>query len=421
MNDIAIKVEGVSKKYRLGVVSSKTLKKDIVYFFKNLFNKSKIELTITENDRTISDNSDYVWSLKDVNFEIKKGEVVGIIGKNGAGKSTLLKILSQITAPTEGVVKINGKVASLLEVGTGFHPELTGRQNIFLNGSILGMNRSEIQNKFNEIVEFAGVQRYIDTPVKRYSSGMYVRLAFAIAAHLDTDILIIDEVLAVGDAEFQNKCIGKMNDISKKDGKTVLFVSHNINSISNLTTKCILMEYGKVKSVGKTSDVITQYYSTNKVEDLVYEADYNNEKLKVLKVEVFSSYESNIHAVEMPFKIRFTIRISEPIKKGNISFQIFNNIEVPIVHISLFDSDQPILREPGIHFYECIIPKLRLYMGDYKLSIFVGEDTCQNMLEIIHDICPFNVKMINKHRDYEWQSGSCAYMEEFSWTHSKSN
>lgn len=419
MNDIAIKVEGVSKKYRLGVVSSKSLKKDIVYFFQKLFSKSKIELSITENDRTISGNSDYVWSLKDVNFEIKKGEVVGIIGKNGAGKSTLLKILSQITAPTEGQVKINGKVASLLEVGTGFHPELTGRQNIFLNGSILGMNHSEIQHKFDEIVDFAGVLRYIDTPVKRYSSGMYVRLAFAIAAHLDTDILIIDEVLAVGDAEFQNKCIGKMNDISKKDGKTVLFVSHNINSISNLTSKCILLEHGKVKSVGKTEDVITKYYSDSKNKSLNYTSDFNNEKVKVLNVEIKTSFPSQTHTAEEKFKIRFRIQNSEIIKNAGISFQIFNNIDEPIIHISLFDTDMPFLREVGIHTYECEIPKLRLYMGDYKVSVFVAEDSGQNLLEVIEHICPFNVKMIKNHRDYDWQPNSCAYIEEFNWTELK--
>jgi lipopolysaccharide transport system ATP-binding protein len=415
MNDIAIKVEGISKKYRLGVVSSKTFKKDIVYFFNNIFKKDKVQQIIVENDRTLNNEADFVWSLKDVSFEIKKGEVVGIIGKNGAGKSTLLKILSQITAPTEGKVKINGKVASLLEVGTGFHPELTGRQNIYLNGSILGMSHTEVSSKFDEIVEFAGVQRYIDTPVKRYSSGMYVRLAFAIAAHLDTDILIIDEVLAVGDAEFQNKCIGKMNDISKKDGKTVLFVSHNINSISNLTSKCILLEHGKVKVVGKTEDVITRYYSGTDNKDNTYVSEYNNEKLKVLKVEIFTTFNTFTHAVEDTFKVRFTIRTKESLKNAGISFQVYNNMDVPFMHISLFDSEKPFLREAGVHVFECEIPKLRLYMGDYKMNVYVAENSGQNLLEVLEHICPFSVKMINKHRDYDWQPNSCAYLEEFNW------
>jgi len=415
MNNIAIKVEGVSKKYRLGVVSSVTLKKDIKKAIHNFFFKTKKIDDVSENDRSLSDESEYVWSLKDINFEIEKGDVIGIIGKNGAGKSTLLKILSQITAPTEGKVKINGKIASLLEVGTGFHPELTGLQNIYLNGSILGMRKSEITSKLNEIIEFAGVQRYIDTPVKRYSSGMYVRLAFAIAAHLDTDILIIDEVLAVGDAEFQNKCIGKMNEISKKDGKTVLFVSHNINSISNLTNKCILLENGKINFVGKTEEAIAKYYSKNKNIVNTYNAEYNNERLKVLNVEIVTTYTSFTQACEGIFKIRFTIQTSEPINNAGISFQIFNNIDAPIVHISLFNSEQPFLSSSGVHTYECEIPKLRLFMGDYKINVYVAENSGQNLLEVIEGICPFNVKMINKHRDYDWQANSCAYLEEFNW------
>lgn len=415
MNNIAIKVEGVSKKYRLGVVSSATLKKDFKKSIYNFFFKTKKIDCVVENDRTLTDNSEYVWSLQGINFEIEKGDVVGIIGKNGSGKSTLLKIISQITAPSEGEIKINGKIASLLEVGTGFHPELTGRENIYLNGSILGMRKTEITNKLIEIIEFAGVQRYIDTPVKRYSSGMYVRLAFAIAAHLDTDILIIDEVLAVGDSEFQNKCLGKMNDISKKEGKTVLFVSHNINSISNLTNKCILLENGKISFSGKTEDAITKYYSSSKEIVNTYNSQYNNERLKILKVEIFTTYTSFTQACEGTFKIRFTIQNSESIDNAGISFQIYNNIDSPIVHISLFNSEQPFLSELGIHTYECEIPKLRLFMGDYKINVYVAENSGQNLLEVLEGICPFNVKMINKHRDYDWQANSCAYLEEFNW------
>src|SRR6476620_7821000 len=230
----AISVEGVSKQYRLGQIGTGSLKDDMNRWWHQVRGKEDPYLKIGEgNDRTQKGDSDYVWSLRDVSFDIEQGDSVGIIGRNGAGKSTLLKILSRVTAPTTGSVKVKGRIASLLEVGTGFHPDLSGRDNIYLNGAILGMRKHEIKRKFDEIVDFAGVERYIDTPVKRYSSGMYVRLAFAVAAHLESEILSVDEVLAVGDAEFQKKCLGKMSDVSKGEGRTVLFVSHNMSAIEN--------------------------------------------------------------------------------------------------------------------------------------------------------------------------------------------
>lgn len=245
MSDTVIKVEDLSKQYRLGQVSTGTLSHDINRWWHTIRGKEDPYLKIGEaNDRTTTGNSDYVWALQDINFEVKQGEVLGIIGRNGAGKSTLLKILSRTTAPTTGSIKIKGRVASLLEVGTGFHPELSGRENIYLNGAILGMTRNEIKRKFDEIVAFAGVERYIDTPVKRYSSGMYVRLAFAVAAHLEPEILIVDEVLAVGDAEFQKKCLGKMKDVSVKEGRTVLFVSHNMVAVKQLCNHGLLLKNG---------------------------------------------------------------------------------------------------------------------------------------------------------------------------------
>lgn len=261
MSEVVVKVEGVSKRYRLGIVGAKSMFEDVKKFFNKYFKRIDILKDEGEvNDRTItSTSSNYVWSLKNVNFEIEKGDVVGIIGRNGAGKSTLLKILSRITAPTEGEIKINGKIASLLEVGTGFHPELTGRENIFLNGSILGMSKTEINAKLNDIIEFAEVQRYIDTPVKRYSSGMYVRLAFSIAVHLEPDILIVDEVLAVGDADFQRKCIAKMAEISNNDGRTILFVSHVMASIQSLCNKTIVLDNGTVKFIGDVDLGINKY------------------------------------------------------------------------------------------------------------------------------------------------------------------
>jgi lipopolysaccharide transport system ATP-binding protein len=245
MSNIAIKAENLSKAYQLGEIGTGTISRDLERWYARIRGKEDPFLRIGEtNDRSTKGNSDIVWSLKDINFEIEQGDAVGIIGRNGAGKSTLLKVLSRVTSPTSGRITGKGRIASLLEVGTGFHPELTGRENIYLNGAILGMRKKEIARKFDEIVDFAGVERYIDTPVKRYSSGMYVRLAFAVAAHLESEILIVDEVLAVGDAEFQKKCLGKMGQVSKGEGRTVLFVSHNMGSIQALCNKGILLNKG---------------------------------------------------------------------------------------------------------------------------------------------------------------------------------
>ena len=258
--NIVIKAENISKQYRLGQVGTGTISHDLNRFWHKIRGKEDPYLKIGEtNDRTTKGDSDYVWSLRDINFEIEQGDAVGIIGRNGAGKSTLLKLLSRVTKPTTGNIYTKGRIASLLEVGTGFHPEMTGRENIFLNGAILGMTRKEITRKFDEIVDFSGVERYIDTPVKRYSSGMYVRLAFAVAAHLESEILIVDEVLAVGDAEFQKKCLGKMGDVSKGEGRTVLFVSHNMDAVNRLCNKGILLETGKLIADDNIKTVLDRY------------------------------------------------------------------------------------------------------------------------------------------------------------------
>ncbi len=263
MKNIAVKIENLSKQYRLGVVGTGTLSHDLRrWWITHVLRKEDPYLKVGENNDTATKGqSNYVWALKNIDIEIQRGDVVGIIGKNGAGKSTLLKILSKVTKPTTGRVRYNGKIASLLEVGTGFHPEMTGRENIYMNGAIMGMTRAEINKKFDEIVAFAGVERYIDTPVKRYSSGMRVRLGFSVAAHLEPDILVVDEVLAVGDAEFQKKAIGKMQDVSKGGKRTVLFVSHNMHSIRKLCNTCVLLQNGSVVVQGKTEDVISQYVS----------------------------------------------------------------------------------------------------------------------------------------------------------------
>ena len=284
-----IKVESLSKAYQLGSFGTGTISRDLERFWAQLTGKEDPFLRIGEvNDRTKKSESDIVWSLRDLNFDIEQGDAVGIIGRNGAGKSTLLKILSRVTSPTLGSVKVKGRVASLLEVGTGFHPELSGRENIFLNGAILGMRKAEIKRKFDEIVDFAGVERYIDTPVKRYSSGMQVRLAFAVAAHLESEIMIIDEVLAVGDAEFQKKCLGKMSDVSKGDGRTILFVSHNMEAVRILCNKGLILNNGEITYNGNTNDAIRAYSNNNKqalkilIENLELSADT---VIKLFKIE----------------------------------------------------------------------------------------------------------------------------------------
>lgn len=261
---LALKAENISKQYRLGQVGTGTLTHDLNRFWHQIRGKENPYLKIGEaNDRSAKGFSDYVWSLRDIDFEIEQGDAVGIIGRNGAGKSTLLKILSKVTKPTTGKIYTNGRIASLLEVGTGFHPEMTGRENVYLNGAILGMTKKEIKRKFDEIVDFSGVERYIDTPVKRYSSGMYVRLAFAVAAHLESEILIVDEVLAVGDAEFQKKCLGKMGDVTKGEGRTILFVSHNMAAISALCNKGIYLKNGLIESQGGISQITSDYLSND--------------------------------------------------------------------------------------------------------------------------------------------------------------
>ncbi|MEI6122897.1 MAG: ABC transporter ATP-binding protein [Bacteroidota bacterium] len=267
MSNTIIKVENLSKQYRLGQVGTGTIRDDLGRFWAKVLGKEdptmKIGATNTLTSQQLNEKqSNYVWALKDINFSVEQGEVLGIIGKNGAGKSTLLKILSKVTTPTTGNIKVKGRIASLLEVGTGFHPELSGRENIFLNGAILGMTKAEIRSKFDEIVDFAGVERYIDTPVKRYSSGMYVRLAFAVAAHLEPEILIVDEVLAVGDAEFQKKALGKMQNISKEQGRTVLFVSHNMTSIEALCNSSIVLKNGSIEYEGIVEKAIEHYINS---------------------------------------------------------------------------------------------------------------------------------------------------------------
>lgn len=299
MSKVVIKAENISKQYRLGLVGTGTIKDDMKRWWYKMRGAEDPFLKIGEaNDRSSKGESDYVWSLQNINFEINQGDSVGIIGKNGAGKSTLLKILSQVTQPTTGKIYTKGRIASLLEVGTGFHPELTGRENIFLNGAILGMRKHEIARKLDEIIAFSGVERYIDTPVKRYSSGMYVRLAFAVAAHLESEILIVDEVLAVGDADFQKKCLGKMNDVSKGEGRTVLFVSHNMAAVEALCNTAITMKNGNLIDSGNPSKLIKRYLLENSANNRKFnfsniEEAIGNDAIKILSASVNNASSNN--------------------------------------------------------------------------------------------------------------------------------
>ena len=324
--DVILKVENVSKLYRLGTVGTGTFGGDVQRFWKTkILGQEDPFLKIGQtNDRTSKEKADFVWALQNINFEVKRGEVLGIIGKNGAGKSTLLKLLSRITSPTTGSIKSAGRMASLLEVGTGFHPELTGRENIYLNGAILGMTKKEIQSKFDEIVDFSGCELYIDTPTKRYSSGMTVRLGFAVAAFLDPEILVVDEVLAVGDAEFQKKAIGKMKEVSSGGGRTVLFVSHNMASINALCTSAVFMENGTIKQIGETGEIIKRYLTDSNINTNYREFNYQHSDFELNSVKVFNknSEEATIYRdKEIVFEFHFDNKSKMGLTYFNLKFK----------------------------------------------------------------------------------------------------
>src|SRR4051812_31635217 len=381
MSKTVIEVEDLAKQYRLGQVGRRTLSHDVNRWWHKVRGKEDPYLKIGQNSISASKGeSEYVWALKDINFQVKEGEVLGIIGRNGAGKSTLLKILSKVTAPTKGQVKIRGRIASLLEVGTGFHQDLSGRDNIFLNGAILGMTRKEITAKFDEIVDFAGVERYIDTPVKRYSSGMYVRLAFAVAAHLEPDILIVDEVLAVGDAEFQKKCLGKMKDVSEKGGRTVLFVSHNMGAIQNLCTRGVLLNEGRKCLDGSTTEVIDAYTA------LVSDSNNNNAvHQNISEGAVIKNYRvlvdgKEIHAgnkmmMGQSLEIQIEITAIQKIKDISIAIDIRNITGELYSHV-INDDDNFIFSELEKDETKCVnIKTAPIYYapGFYAVDLWLGK------------------------------------------------
>jgi len=373
----AIEVHNVSKMYRLGNVSTGTISHDLNRWWHKLRGKEDPYSQIAEsNARESKGSSEYVWSLRDINFSVNQGEILGIIGRNGAGKSTLLKILSRVTGPTTGNIKMRGRVASLLEVGTGFHPELTGRENVFLNGAILGMTKNEIKRKFDEIVDFSGVERYIDTPVKRYSSGMYVRLAFGVAAHLEPEILIIDEVLAVGDAEFQKKCLGKMKEVRDKEGRTVLFVSHNMAAVKSLCSKAILLERGKLAFEGSTDNAISRYL--NGEADTTNRRAFKNQGLEniFLLNEISVNKEGcspeEILSEESIIELNTNIDILDASpERYHITFHIYNEMGEALFS---FSNNEKAPLKRGNNQLKVKFPAGFFQSGSYFLSFFFVQD-----------------------------------------------
>lgn len=396
MSDIAIKFENISKQYRLGVIGTGTISHDLNRWWHTIRGKEDPYLQVGEvNDRSQKATSEYVWALKNISFEVKQGEVLGIIGKNGAGKSTLLKILSRVTAPTTGSIKAKGRIASLLEVGTGFHPEMTGRENIYMNGSIMGMTRAEINRKLDEIIDFAGVERYIDTPAKRYSSGMTVRLGFAIAAYLEPEILVVDEVLAVGDAEFQRKAIGKMQDVSKGEGRTVLFVSHNMGAIQSLCTECVILVNGGVNFTGSTSAAIDNYLRMNANKsniELAQRTDRSgSQALKLINIEILNQEDKHVSEIisgnYAKFRLHFEKNSPLTYEKLFIGVSLCDEYENKIV---AFLSDEMVSDFRFLYerdYIDLVIPNLYVRGSVYGISVQVchGSTKSEDNVDVIEN------------------------------------
>jgi lipopolysaccharide transport system ATP-binding protein len=416
MSDVAIRVEAISKYYRIGERDPYRMLRDVLVRFvssqaRRIGSRLVGASPASDSDRNQSD----FWALKDVSFEVREGEALGIIGRNGAGKSTLLKILSRITLPTRGRAHMYGRLASLLEVGTGFHPELTGRDNIYLNGAILGMRRAEIERKFDEIVSFAEVERFIDTPVKHYSSGMYLRLAFAVAAHLEPEILLVDEVLAVGDIAFQKKCLGKMDDVAKQ-GRTILFVSHNWQAIAQLTHRSVLLSDGQLLFDGPTAQALEKYRDssgTGTHNSTYYQAHANVQHNHLAWVAVQTSIRPGLHRWGDPIRFDFGLKITEPMEGLCFSFYIVNEFGEQVCHFWMLNSDMLRTSEPRTFVLHCNIPKFRLYMGSYTITtwVFRGETD----FDSLKGICPFDVTMDGIYREQFWQTGDCVYLEDADW------
>lgn len=371
--DIILKAENISKQYRLGTVGTGTLSHDLNRWWHAIRGKQDPYLKVGEiNDRSLKGNSEYVWALQHINFEVNRGEVLGIIGKNGAGKSTLLKILSKVTAPTTGVIKSRGRIASLLEVGTGFNPELTGRENIYLNGAILGMTKKEITSKLDEIIAFSGCERYIDTPTKRYSSGMTVRLAFAVAAFLEPEILVVDEVLAVGDVEFQKKAIGKMKDISTTEGRTVLFVSHDMSAIESLCSKLLIVENGRIAYDGAVEKGIEKYITGNNNRKFVQKENDFGYYINDFYIEKEASSIQIIN-VWTPFTFKGTLKFEKELPVDlKLEIVVNNSFGQPCTTLSTWLNSIVINVETNILEFSCYLKNgLPFASGEYSISLYV--------------------------------------------------
>ena len=377
---VAISLNDISKAYQLGVFNTGSFSSDLARWWALRRGKEDPFLKIgEENDRTAKGESNIVWSLKDLSFDIQQGDSVGIIGRNGAGKSTLLKILSQVTQPTTGQLKIKGKVASLLEVGTGFHPELTGRDNVFLNGAILGMRKHEIKKKFDEIVAFSGVERYIDTPVKRYSSGMYVRLAFAVAAHLDSDILIVDEVLAVGDVEFQKKCLGKLDEINIEQGRTILYVSHNMPSVKTFCKSAIHLVNGRIKEIGDVETIIHNYMGegiSSKAESFFDDrAESKDQSVSLIRAAAFAENKKPGEFISTSDSIVLEIDFKNKLEKQNldVTIDVFNADGIHVTHFGMVCNPNEGLKK-GEYRTSGVIPGGLLNENRYIFNITIGRN-----------------------------------------------
>jgi lipopolysaccharide transport system ATP-binding protein len=425
MNSIVISVDHLSKTYRLGQIGSGTLSTDLKVWWAKTRGKPNPLLKIGEKDHGNRDG-ETIWALKDVSFTVGQGEVLGIIGANGAGKSTLLKILSRVTAPTSGHVKVKGRIASLLEVGTGFHPDLTGRENIYLNGAILGMSKAEINRKFAEIVDFSGVEQFVDTPVKRYSSGMYVRLAFSVAAHLEPEILLVDEVLAVGDAEFQKKCLGKMSNIAG-EGRTVLFVSHNMGAIESLCQQVILLQGGRFGRLGDPAEVILAYLAINsdKVKgdgtNLVRHPNRHPGMQEILRRIELSSRGQRLASIPsgspLTIKIIYELPKFEKDLKFGIGIETSNGVRV--VNLSPTQQAPHLLKEhPQQGVLTCEIPTLHLLEGTYNINLFVSNAV--GNIDVIRPAMSFTVIRGDVFKTGQTpRSGHGLYFEEAKWKYSK--
>ena len=404
-NNIAIEFEHVSKQYRLGLVSTGTLSHDINRWWQTaILRREDPYLKIGDvNDRASRATSDYVWALRDIDFKVEEGDVVGIIGKNGAGKSTLLKLLSKVTAPTTGMIRARGRIASLLEVGTGFHQEMTGRENIYMNGAILGMTKQEITSKLDEIVDFSGCEKYIDTPVKRYSSGMTVRLGFAVAAFLDPEILVVDEVLAVGDAEFQKKAIGKMKDVSQGQGRTVLFVSHNMGSIRSLCKTGIVLDKGSVAFSGNVFNAVDYYLSQNTFVQTATHVDIEesqhdkNRSMDAQLVMAEFADDKSVFASDEDICIRVKVKSRVSLNECRVNIGIYNSDESPV---GSYSSDAFFKLNAGeIKELEYTLHRPNLALGSYSLAFSVGmgnAQTGETNLDVVHHVLTFDIDRMSK-------------------------